>query len=201
MPLPLNYKNFQGAYWLKIFSHDVSNHVEFDNKEEALFVVDQKDKFSILSQINQRDKVFHNSYEFLLEYEQSKYYIRWRQDENPLEINENDQKSNQVAGLTNISSNIDHSIFGGLALTQRDPCIPSLLSGNLNSVDWFFAIGMYKDCNGGWNHETIPGPSPSMKTKQTDLWIRIKHILTCQKDVQIRKCVSQLIIYVFIFIK
>ena len=200
MSLPLIYKTFQGAYWLKIFSHDISNHVEFNSKEEALFVTDQKDKFSILSQINKRDKVFHNSYEFLLEYEWSKYYIRWRQDDNPIEIYENDQNSNQVAGLTNISSNIEHPIFGGLALTQRDTYDPSLLNGDIKSNNWHFAIGMYKDCYGEWNHDTIPSP-PSMTIKQTDLWIRIKHVLTCQKHLQIRKCSAQLIIYVFIFIK
>ena len=176
MSIPLEYKQFQGVYWLKVFSHDISNKVEFDNENDAKFVIDQKDKFSILSEINKRDKIF-DCYEFLLEYEWSRYFIRWSQSDNPLTVKEFSFTEKKVTGLNIISRNFNDSSFGGLALTEREPCAPSLLNGNIKDGTWHYAIGMYKDCSGDWTHDKLAGPQ-TVATVQTDLWIRVNPIIT-----------------------
>ena len=181
------YKIFQSAKWLKVFSHNILNSVEFDDPDEARFCIGKEDKFSILSFINPRDK-YKGSYEFLIEFNNAENYVRWSQTKNPLEIDEMELESTTVPHLINISRNIQDDSFGGLALTNREDCEipPSLLDGNIGIGNWYYAIGMNNKCNGSWNHARLPASSPGKQSSLTELWLRIPFSITCKRKESLR---------------
>ena len=184
------YKYFQNEKWLKVFSHDFSQEKSFFTKEEALYCVNHPTKYSILSLINKRDRIRFKEYsdyfyEFLYEFTASNhsfYYIKWIQSNNPLNQNE-DIEDTLVPGFKNLSSNFHDSKFGGLAKTTMDlsGCIPTFINGQLNDLQWYYAIGMYTPCQTTWDYNYIPGSylSTAILAK---LWIRVPIGLTCYQS-------------------
>ena len=62
------YQTFHGQKWLKIFKHDIRKGKQFSTPEEALyFVTDDPDRFSILTEVTNRDK-FGNSFYFMFKF-------------------------------------------------------------------------------------------------------------------------------------
>ena len=170
------YKNFHGRRWLRIFSHDIRNGKQFSKIDDALYIINDSDRFSILSEVTNRDK-FGESFYFMLEFNSSELFIIWKQNDNPLEINESQLETSYVPGFLILENNTKTTGFGGLARTNRTPCIPSLLSSNINSIHWFYAIGVVENCEGGYSHTNrLPGPNAAVY--QTSLWIKVQYF-TC----------------------
>ena len=199
------YKYFEDAKWVKIFAHDYSQKTKF-TKQEALHCVDQSDKYSILYSLNPRDKIkefgsyyFEFLYEFVNLTSLSISFVRFIQSNNPLEQPEVIQGSNRVPGFKIISSNFHDDVFGGLAQTTKDfnGCIPSLLNGNINSIEWYYTIGMFDECQGtNWNYNFLPS-SYFSKTNAAFLWMRVMKQLTCHKSFHLR---FQILVYLLSYL-
>ena len=172
--IPLNYKKFNNKLWLQIFYHDISTTKEYYNNYDSLYFYDpnKPNKFSILINITDELKI-SNSFEFLIEYDE-KDYVQWKQKYNPLFEEESANKS-KVDGFEFIDD-IQDTKFGGLSRTtiSYDGCTPSLLNGNIDNRDWYYAIGMYNQstCKGAWNHNYLPGIKLH-SYNEVSLWLRV----------------------------
>ena len=178
------YKIFQGQKWLKVFSHDNRNGKQFNYPDEALSFLNDLDRFSILSEISNRDKI-SNSFYFLIEFSPNDLFITWKQNDNPLTINESQIEATTVPGFKLLKWNCNITSFGGLARTSlSNHCIPSLLSGNINSDQWYYAIGVVESCQTGFDHkDQLPGPMSAVE--QTTLWIRVSNYTCLQRKITI----------------
>lgn len=168
-------KVFHKAAWARVFYHTIVNRVQFKSVEEAKYIVDNPDKFSILSSIDDRNK-YDGQFEFLIEFDGGSKYVRWKQNINPLD--ESESGKTQASGFKLISSNYNDPYFKGLARTPYiDGCIPSLLNGNFEDR-WFYCIGLVETCSGsGWDHSKLPGSTDS-NANTVSLWMRIPRIFS-----------------------
>ena len=164
-------KSTYDAHWLKIFYHNSSNGVYFNNSNDSIFI-DTKQKYSILQKIDDSFK-YNNKFEFLLEYPELSGYNRWRQNINP--INDIEKLGISPAnGYEPVQISWNLSIWGGLV---KSIYTCSLLDGSVGATTWWFSIGCYYGC---WTGEKFPGPN-SIEVTQVYLWIRIKDFDPFQK--------------------
>ena len=179
------YKFFQERKWLKVFYHDIRAGIHFNTIDDARYLVGDENRFSILSEITDRDKI-HNYFYFLFEFNSSDLFVSWRQFDNPLTISEKDIDRDSVPGFRILSTNCNNTQFGGLAKTYREPCIPSLLSGNINHHRWYYAVGVIADCDGDYEHaHRLPGPSYS-EVYQTTLWMQVPYYTCLRQKITFR---------------
>ena len=168
------FRSFKGYMWLKVFYHNITDLVGFNNIEDA-FSINEENKFSILIEINESLKQRNNKYEFIIEYPELKTYNRWQQTNNP--INESEEEGKRfVEGFREIHTSAPHKLWGGLARTSNcDPC-NSLLNGTPNitgNANWYFGIGQKNGVkwHNKYNYESIP--SNSQPTNIVYLWIKM----------------------------
>ena len=145
------FKTWEGRRWLRLVYHN-STAADFSNENEALYSMNPN-KYSILSELTDALKV-NKSFEFHLEY--SSYAVHWKQNDNPLLIDENDLNSGEVDGLVVFQNN--GMRFTGLARStiKYMNVICTLLDGNSNSL-WWYAVGMYSYSRSVWLSQYIPG--------------------------------------------
>ena len=165
------FRSFKGYTWLKVFYHNMTDLVGFNNVEDA-FSINEKNKFSILIEINESLKQRNNKYEFIIEYPELKIYNRWQQTNNP--INESEEEGKRfVEGFRQIHTSAHHNLWGGLARTKNcNPC-NSLLNGTpsiTGNGEWYFAIGQRNGATWG-NTKLIP--SNSSPTNIVYLWVKM----------------------------
>ena len=198
----VNYKikYFRGAWWFRIFYHNVKGGF-FLNENEAK-ACDSKYKFSILGDINdhQDEWKIDNSFEFLLIYPMLKGFNRWKQSKFPLS-EDSAVLVNKVTGFVNVSCSWTINQWGGLAkLTKAvsdgnsKSIIPTLIEGTIGSNNWYYTIGYYG------NHVNYKDVIPSYgeKTTEVELWIRIKGNQFCTKCFKKRE--TSILVYVFLFL-
>ena len=173
----LEFKTFLNKKWLKIFYHDVTGGVYFDNEEEALFS-NTPQKFSILGLITSDFKI-NNYYEFVLEYPGIEGYNHWKQSIFPRDVQESLETS---SGFTcDVSEGCSCSWTGTYwkGLERSTSTSYTFLDGSFNTGHWWFTIGA-KTGHGG--QIQYPGPASGSVGKgtlvfQVKLWIRCTHSL------------------------
>ena len=175
------YKTFHKKKWIKVFYHTIVNGVKFSSLEEVKYITNNTDKYSVLSTLNTRDRIYNNKYEFMIEFDNDRYTI-WQQTNSPLDEEENETctESCTASGFKRIRSNIDDPKFGGLLRIKRtyDGYYPCLIKGTLFNEEWYYTIGMNDFCYCGWNHTYIPAQY-KYKTSTTKLWLRVPLAFTC----------------------
>ena len=164
-------RSFDGAEWLKVFSHKHVVNDCFANEEEALHC-DKENKFSILDEINDKMRI-KGKFEFIIEYPNISSYFRWRQRLNPVHEEE-------VAGVRTakdfepIYNGSSLPKWGGLVKSTipTGSTISSLLVGYPGNEQWYFSIGMYNKIAGWDMAKGIPGPEKGVSI--VNLWLRLK---------------------------
>lgn len=180
--------NKYGAQWLEVFYHN--NHtgsVLFDSLEEAMHIVGNKDKYSILDCLEQfRGK--DNKFEFLLEYPTDipGKYNRWKQQDNPAEVREDTSLGQYYAkGYEPIHIDWTDQFWGGLLLCQGS----TLINGSIGHLNWHYAIGslIVWDKNID-NKPAIPGPNRINPIyNDIHLYVRIDNINNRQQIAKLLK--------------
>ena len=155
------YKFVFGAWWLKIFYHDISGLVGFKDEVEAK-LCNEKTKFSILGEISPIFKQRNKKFEFLMEYPDygEDYFYRWQQNNNPLEEVETGLETADGFIDLHHPNDLSNTIpFQGLVRTSAPLESPlALLNGQPSIVGvsgWNYAIGQYQDqyyTNANSNH-------------------------------------------------
>ena len=166
-------KYFHGAFWLKIFYHNMSTSVGFFNEEEAL-LCETSMKYSLLQDLDDTYKI-NGKFEFLLEYPELGEYNRWKQLNNPLlEIEDGAQF---VKGYEDVHIGVPSQYCGGLARCKGEVAKQSLLNGSpkiTDIMDWTYSIGMYNGVT--WNGFTkLPANGGDREFNEVYLWSRIPH--------------------------
>ena len=185
---------YDNSLWLKVFFHNHSTKVCFDNELEALHCNSQY-KFSILDEITPKMRV-NEMYEFIIEFPADKAFIRWVQRKNPVreaEV-ENVTKSKDFK-LISKNINLTHSFNGLVKSTMKiNDKISCLLDGNPGIASWWYAIGMYKDSDDNFKNIGIPGYKG--ETSSIRLWIRLpRNIRGCTRRT---KQISNTLMFVII---
>ena len=168
----LEFKTFLNKKWLKIFYHDVTGGVYFDNEEEALFS-NTPQKFSILGLITSDFKI-NNYYEFVLEYPGIEGYNHWKQSIFPRDVQESLETS---SGFTcDVSEGCSCSWTGKSWRGLSRSATPNytFLDGSFHPQQWWFAIGARIGTDNGI---AIPGPAggsfeAGKPVYMVKLWIR-----------------------------
>ena len=166
------YMTFRDRLWIKIFYHNSSNNVAFDNENQALNC-NEPQKYSILNEIRPYHKI-NNNYEFLLLYPKlPKEYNHWMQANAPNKEIESSSKRN-VSGYQPISISWTYHNWGGLAKStiKLSGKISTFIDGTRSSSEWFYAIGKYYNASRGWSDSSIAGPNCSLS--QVYLWMRVR---------------------------
>ena len=152
------------AIWLKIFYHNSTSQIFFQNKTEALNC-NLFHKYSILNEINNKFLI-NGKYEFLLEYPELIGYNRWFQTQNPLYQNDNNR-----IGYSSINLSWTGKYWEGLGLSNNEG---TFLDGSNYLNYWWYSIGSINS-DGGLNK--FPGPAISNTigyyVSYVYLWIRI----------------------------
>ena len=153
--------------WLKIFYHNSSNGIYFNNLNETLNC-NTEFKYSILYKINSSFKI-NGKFEFLLEYpELFPNYNHWTQVKNPLETFEIIDGNNDL-GYEPIHIDWDAQYWGGLITSSRTS--NTLLDGSVGNIKWHYSIGAI-------NKDYYPKfPGPGIYIHEVILWIRIPNFI------------------------
>ena len=185
-------KQYNGSLWVKVFYHynpEGRNH--FINESEAQHCINDENKFSILSDIDDNFKI-HGYYEFMIEYPELEYaYNRWQQSNNPIyedECYNSTECLKTAAGFKAIETKAYSGNWGGLVKTKYFnfgyyKSAPSLLNGTPGHIDWYFAIGQYN--NSAWTYNAKSYSNIPSNEKPVDtvlLWLRLpdKQYITFQ---------------------
>ena len=173
-------KTFQNAYWVRIFFHDLSKSSFFSMNEAKSST--NENKFSALGELTALSAI-KGCYEFLLEYPELKYQLRWQQTALPT-ATEKSLEAN--IGFKQKFCTHDTAKFIGLMLSSTSSS--SYLDGSgVDLGSWRYSIGTinYQDQNG---NDYIPGPVVNTEEgltfynlKQVFLWIRIKQRLSLKQ--------------------
>ena len=162
---------YNKSRWLKVFFHNHSTKVNFENEAEAMHC-NSEYKYSILDEINPSMRI-NKKYEFIMDFPYDNVFIRWEQSKNP--IKELDDKQ-QADGFKVLEHNLPSVLndFRGLTrstMTGDDKIINCFLDGVPYSSNWYFAVGMYKSSKGEFKDSGIP--TYKSYTTALRLWIKI----------------------------
>ena len=162
------FKTWKRSRWLRLVYQNTLFE-GFLNENEALYSMNPN-KYSILSELTDALK-YNNSFEFHLEY--PSYKIHWRQNDNPLQINESKLTNGAVNGLDIITNKTDGNKFTGLARSTvlLNNATSTFLDGTCGS-SWWYAVCMYKETEVNWKKSEIPG-AVSAGEKWMSLWVRV----------------------------
>lgn len=162
---------YKSKYWLKVFYDNCTGKSYLDNEAAALFT-NGKNKYSVLSQINDAFKV-KGKFEFILEWPDLNRYYQWRQTLNPVNEYEKEgvYKAEGFEPIHNGSS--EAKCWGGLVRTTMTMAnqVNSLLDGCPGVALWHFAVGMYKTVYDEWYKKGYPSDN-SEASNLVILWIR-----------------------------
>ena len=175
---------FDGATWLKIFHHKVSDSNDFYTDINSYLSSNTDNVFSILGAYTFYPRYDPSNYEFLLYYPQYEGYNRWLQSNFPLDEVESSGKA-QVTGFKNISCDWNYNSWGGLVKTDLSDC--SLIDGSVGHGHVFYSIGFKQNCG---NYGKTNFPSFNDTATEFFFWVRVKNIylgdfhshLSCQKS-------------------
>lgn len=154
----------RGVSWLKIFFHNCTGSIWFQNESEALFS-NTEQKYSILGLINNEMRI-NGRFEFLLEYPEIGKSNQWVQLNNPVYEIENTTSSHyNVSGYEPINIQMSNANWGGLVKSLSFKY--SFIEGSVGHSDWFYGIGVYSPAYG-------PNKIPANQgVNYVYLWIRI----------------------------
>ena len=197
-----NFKYAYGAFWFRIFYHNLQKASKFANEAEAKNS-NLEYKYSILDQLNDNYKYKDNKFEFLLEYPDygNSYYYRWKQYSNPLFEEEKGQATaSEFESIHYAEPSLTN--FAGLVKTVTTSSNPlSLLNGcpiKTGESNWNYGIGLYNGAYFFSNNNKLYNYPLYLPTGSNvvQLWVRVhnQQILTCH----IKKHLN--IAYLIIFI-
>ena len=110
---------FKNYYWQLVFRHNIPTAPYFANKEDALTISYDEDRYSILSKMKSLKRVGFN-YEFLLYYPGTEGYNYWMQTNSPIdEQEENLPSGKSVDGYVPIEISWNYNYWGGLARSSN----------------------------------------------------------------------------------
>ena len=176
----------QDAYdgkWLKIFYHNSSNKVffqQYPSSHEVLFT-NQSQKFSLLKYLPFINRYEHEWFEFIIEYPEQQGYIQWKQNLNPLSVRQDTSGKIENFIYQPIHNTWDdqEDVFGGLV--RFDAYMATFLTGSATIESWYYAIGAYQK----WIYDdAFPATAKRVDSEvitesifvvsQVVLWIRVK---------------------------
>ena len=164
-------RRFSDSLWLKVFFHNMTNLVGFSDENEAI-LCNEKDKYSILGELNSSLKQRNGKFEFIIEYPEKEIYNQWLQTNNPIDEVENSAKT-FCEGFKSKHNGAPNKKWGGLAKSADGAESLTLINGTPGETggqNWMFAIGMY---NGrSWNNNTNL-PSNKDPVNIVYLWVKI----------------------------
>ena len=127
-------KEEHDAKWLRIFYHNSQNYEYFSNNREAVFSVNNANKYSILKYLPYIKTYERRKYEFLIEYPGYTGFNRWKQTSNPL-------THTTVTGFESKESDITWpTYFDGLSKYTNDK---TFIAGCYKHGWWNFPIGAF----------------------------------------------------------
>lgn len=181
-----------------IFFDNCSGKSYLENETAALSI-NQKNKYSILSQLNDALRV-KGKYEFILEWPSLKMFYQWRQTNNPVyEYEKNGvYKAEGFEPLYNGSK--DSTCWGGLVRTtiKFSNNINSLLDGCPGTSYWYYSIGMYKTVYSQFYNTGYPTTyGRGSGTDLVYLWVRYPFN---NFTIFIKKRTKNIIILILIFL-
>ena len=164
-------RRFSGSLWLKVFFHNMTNLVGFSDEKEAI-LCNEKDKYSILGELNSSLKQRDGKFEFIIEYPEKGIYNQWLQTNNPIDEVENSTKT-YCEGFKSKHYGAPNNNWGGLARSAEGAERNTLLNGTPGrpgGMSWGFAIGMYQGISwvGNYNLPSNQGP-----VNIVYLWVKI----------------------------
>ena len=167
------YKVFQHAHWIRIFYHNFAESSYFENNTECMSYVHPY-KFSALQEIDVLSP-YNKKYEFLLEYPEESFILRWKQAALPTETPKELYKD---IGLDVIYYSHDYYLFQGLMLSHSASY--SYLDGSALKIDHI----RYSICTKMYDNK-IPGPMYNnseyveyVDVNIVELWLRIEGLYT-----------------------
>ena len=173
-----HYKTFQNAFWIRIFFHDLSKSSFFSNQNESISSTGEN-KFSALGELTALSAI-KGYYEFLLEYPDINYQLRWQQTALPTVTK---KSLGADIGLKIKFCTHQTEYFIGLMLSNNS--FSYLDGSNLYLDNYRYSIGTiyYQDDD---DNAYIPGPVlmvtdqnyKTINVNQVSLWLRIKQQLT-----------------------
>ena len=163
------FKIWNESRWLKLFYHNFEPYNGFRDDNEAL-KSNVPNKYSILYKLDDNLK-YRGVFEFLLEY--PSYTIHWKQDDNPITLDE--KNYNVVPGLFVYPCTANIASFKGLALStiELGGVKNTFLDGIPGHGNWHYAVGMYNYTENFWYYTGIPGASGA--EKRVTLWVRVSN--------------------------
>ena len=192
-----------GNSWFLIFHHNVKDRELFTNKNEALFCR-KKNKFSLLSKLNDNMKKNGDYYEFMITYPEIDDYIHFKQKTNPIYTETIESETVQILHESKCT---DHQDFLGLGLSKNGL---TYLDGNGKQSNWFYAIGQFAFENKTFT-SSIPGPNwycnnnKNLLLHEVNLYVKvidwnILQYLYAYKTCRIKNFYSFTILKLLIFI-
>ena len=165
-------KYLHGAYWLKVFHHDMSNGIGFFDESEAIHT-ETKEKYSILDEIDSQFKI-NNKFEFLLIYPEETEYNRWKQINNPLD--EIEEGQSVAKGYESIHYGLQNNRWGGLVKTSQETSRYCLLNGtpsNITPGSFMFALGYRNGTVWSGKYTKLPAHTGARDYNEVYLWVRL----------------------------
>ena len=160
--------SLSGAQWLRVFYHKPGGAMTCFASESEFLNVNEHNKFSILSEIDESYKI-NGKYEFLIYYPEINKYNWWRQSLLPMDDPEN-PKSYQAKGYENVTIMLNSTCWGGLVnstIPYREASrVQSYLDGCVGDQHYWFAIGLR------YPSQRVPS-NEEQWVSDVSLWIRI----------------------------
>ena len=168
--VPYYYKVWKEKKWQKLLYHNFKLGGGFKNEEEAQYSSDPY-RYSVLKELT---NIIQNYQEFELLLEYPTYHIHWIQSDNPVKLKESDVGTGNVRGFKLLNPpNEKFPEFKGLAVctSKYSNVVNTFLKGQLGSICFYFAVGMYEYAVGGWGTSAIPGNGTA--EQELSLWVKI----------------------------
>lgn len=131
-----------------------------------------------MNQINDKLKM-EGAFEFLYESPLENVYLRWRQNQNPMDV---DEETDHVEGIyifpeSTMSTSVSKCVFGGLARSINGY---SVLDGCRSDNYWYYSVGTFNTFS--QDHNLLPTAS---WTSEVRLWVRLPMVPILTKGCRI----------------
>ncbi|EAX92975.1 hypothetical protein TVAG_042740 [Trichomonas vaginalis G3] len=156
-----------------IFYDNVANGIFFSQVTEAISC-NRRDKYSILSELSNKQRGEDGLYTFALVYESANKYNIWQQLNNPINKPEG-YVSHTVSGYKPLDIQASLFCWGGLA---RSNYPYTLLDGCPGHKFWCFSIGML--ATNDENRRRIP--SNCDEVDSVSIWVKVSEYLIRRKS-------------------